>query len=78
MTKPQNRSHNRVLGWLSQLINVWHKQSYPKKIKATYDLGAMEDLSIENLPAHGTSKCHSETGRIASASRSNVPYVREY
>ena len=49
----------------------------PKKIRAIYDLGAVEGLSINNLPKHGA-KCNCEDCIIARASRSTVEKVREY
>ena len=51
MTKPQK--HSNTGHWdNSRSYHVWHKQSYSKKIKATYDLGEMEDLSIEKPALH--------------------------
>ena len=46
---------------------VKHTQSYSKTIKATYDLGEMEYLSIEKSARTRYHQCYSETGRIASA-----------
>ena len=79
MTKSQNHSTRRTRHWDNSCsCHVWHKQSYSKKIKATYDLGEMEYLSIEKPASARYHQCYSETGRIASALRSYAHYVREY
>ena len=81
MTKPEYRPE--ILGngtALAADINLWHNRLHisPKRIKAIYDLGAVEGLQINNLPAHGTSKCNCETCKIARASKRSVPKVRVY
>ena len=60
-------------------INLWHNRLHisPKRIKAIYDLGAVEGLSFNNLPEHGK-KCTCETCKIARAARKSVPKVRHY
>ena len=60
-------------------INLWHNRLHisPKRIRAIYDLGAVEGLGIKNLPEHG-SRCNCEACRIARASRKSVPKVRHY
>ena len=78
MTKPHLRPKILDNGMaLAANIDVWHKRLHvsPKKIRAIYDLGAVEGLSINNLPKHGA-KCKCEDCVIARASRSTVPKVR--
>ena len=60
-------------------INLWHNRLHisPKRIRAIYDLGAVEGLGIKNLPEHGP-RCNCEACRIARASRKSVPKVRHY
>ena len=60
-------------------INLWHNRLHisPKRIRAIYDLGAVEGLGIKNLPEHG-SRCNCEACRIARASRKSVPKVHHY
>ena len=80
MTKPHLRPKILDNGMaLAANIDVWHKRLHvsPKKIRAIYDLGAVEGLSINNLPKHG-GKCKCEDCVIARASRSTVPKVRQY
>ena len=58
MTKPYLRPKILDNGMaLAANIDVWHKRLHvsPKKIRAIYDLGAVEGLSINNLPKHGPS-----------------------
>ena len=50
-------------------INVWYKCFHvlPKKVKALYNLEAVEGLSIKNVPADGTPKYKCEAFIITRA-----------
>ena len=80
MSSPHCRPENLENGYaMAADINLWHNRFHisPKRIKAIYDLGAVEGLSYNNLPEHGK-KCTCETCRIARAARKSVPKVRHY
>ena len=76
--KAEESSPILVVGWLMQLSRLAQAVTCSHRRSKYNESRNLEDLSIEKTAMHTVPQCPSESCRIARATRSKVPNVREF